>query len=50
VAEPARDRWAGWLPERREATMGVLIPIRDRVLHDVALLDGGIRRDAFACP
>lgn len=38
------------MPERREATMGVLIPIRDRFLHDVALLDGGIRRDAFACP
>jgi hypothetical protein len=50
VAEPVDDRWAEWLPERRKATNGGLIPIRDRILHDAALPNGGIRRDAFAYP
>lgn len=56
MAGPVRDRWAEWLlrrrhggdPEQREATMGFLVTIRDRVLHNAALSGGGIRRDAIA--
>ena len=48
MVEPARDRWATWLLERRhggdpedlKATMDFLMPVRDRVLRNAALTGG----------
>jgi arsenite methyltransferase len=53
----ARDRWAEWLlerrfgggdAERRKAFMDFLIPIRDRVLENAALPEGGTLLDVGA--
>ena len=56
MTEPTRYRWAGWLlerrdggdPDQREAAMGFLIPVRDRVLHNAALSYGGTLLDVGA--
>jgi len=56
VDGPVRDRWAEWLlrrrdggdHEQREATMGFLVTIRDRVLHNAALSEGGTLLDVGA--
>lgn len=56
MSEPARDRWAEWLlrrrdggdHEQREATLGFLVTIRDRVLANAALSRGETLLDVGA--
>jgi arsenite methyltransferase len=56
MAEPARDRWAEWLLERRhggdpealKATMDFLRPVRERVLGNAALTGGETLLDVGA--
>ena len=56
MAGPVRDRWAEWLlerrdggdPDQRSATMGFLIPLRDRVLYNAALSYGETLLDVGA--
>ena len=56
MAEPARDRWAAWLLERRhggdpedlKATMEFLVPVRDRVLRNAGLSSGETLLDVGA--
>lgn len=56
MAEPAHDRWAAWLLERRhggdpedlKATMQFLVPVRDRVLRNAGLSAGETLLDVGA--
>ncbi len=56
MTEPARDRWAEWLlerrfggdPEQREKFLGGLVPWRDRVLENAGLGEGDTLLDVGA--
>lgn len=56
MTEPARDRWAGWLLDRRfggdagrrEAFLEALVPWRDRVLENAAVGEGDALLDVGA--
>lgn len=56
MTEPARDKWARWLLERRhggepedlEATLNYLYPVRNRVLDNAGIGDGDVVLDVGA--
>ena len=56
MTEPARDRWAEWLlerrfggdPERRKVFLDVLVPVRDQVLKNAGLTGGETLLDVGA--